>query len=296
MSRSTRWDPRNPAPPTTKTFTWSRGTVDIRPTGARQAPTTPCRPTTHPSTAAPCPILPMTTEFATTAPASTTAPDNNTESVTVAPPPTVAPAATMLLLTFADRRPCASSCTPALPSGSALPAEQIQIGLQVQHGIARVEPVVVGGHREQAAVGHHLREGLALDRHPPTGRDAIEHRRLEHICAGVDLVARRRARRRLLDEPLDPAVGIDGDDAERRRVVDADQVHASPRPRARGGSRTSAADVEVGQHVAVGDDERVVDAAEVGGELDRTRRCRAAPARPRSAASRRRTCRRGTRR
>ena len=61
---------------------------------------------------------------------------------------------------------------------------------------------------------------------------------------------------------------VDGHDAERRRVVDGDQVDrrlGSVLPM----EVDERGDVEVGQHVAVGDDERVVDAAEVGGEVDR---------------------------
>ena len=58
------------------------------------------------------------------------------------------------------------------------------------------------------------------------------------------------------------------DHAERRWVVDADQVDGRL-GRVLPMELDERGDVEVGQHVAVGDDERVVDPAEVGGELDR---------------------------
>ena len=54
------------------------------------------------ATLAPSPILPMITEFATTARASTTAPGRRTESVTFALAATTTPSATMLLVTTAD--------------------------------------------------------------------------------------------------------------------------------------------------------------------------------------------------
>ena len=66
----------------------------------------------------------------------------------------------------------------------------------------------------------------------------------------------------------DATAVVELDDAERRRVVDGDQVDrrlGAGRPV--GGDE--GADVEVGEHVAVGDDERVVDAGVVGGEADR---------------------------
>ena len=49
-------------------------------------------------------------------------------------------------------------------------------------------------------------------------RDASQHRRLEHVGAGVDPVGRRLALRRLLDERHHLAVVAGGHDAERRRV------------------------------------------------------------------------------
>ena len=74
------------------------------------------------------------------------------------------------------------------------PSRRSRLAWQVLVGPAGVEPVVVGGQREQRAVGDHGRERLPLDRHPPAGRDAVEHRRLEHVGAGVDEVGRRRRR------------------------------------------------------------------------------------------------------
>ena len=65
----------------------------------------------------------------------------------------------------------------------------------------------------------------------------VEHLRFEHVGAGVDQVARLRARRRLLDEAHDPSVGVAFDDAERRRVVDADQMDRRLGARRRDGRR-----------------------------------------------------------
>ena len=96
----------------------------------------------------------------------------------------------------------------------------------------------------------------------------MQHRRLEHVGAGVDEVARCGAGGRLLDEPLHPPLVVERDHAERRRIVDGDQVQR------RLGALSAVelhqrADVEIGEHIAVGDDERLVDAAEVGREPDR---------------------------
>ena len=146
--------------------------------------------------------------------------------------------------------------------------EQIQVGLEEQCGVAAVEPVVVGGHREQTPAGDDLGKRGTLDRDPLAGGDALQHRRLQHVGTAVDLVARRCAGGRLLDESFDPAVAVGGDDAERRGVVDSDEVNgrfgrlATVEVDERG-------DVEIREDVSVGDDERVVDAAEISSEPDR---------------------------
>ena len=218
--------------------------VHVESAGGRNSPDTcspdstrPCRPTTASGDIAPLPILPMTTEFVTTAPSSTTAPASSTESVMVAPGPTDDPIGNDAA-SHGGRR--IDSCTgvhtdSAVPSSR--PVEQIQVGLEVQRWVACVEPVVVGRHREQAPVGDDLGERGALDRHLLAGGDALQHRRLQHVRAAVDLIARRGARRGLLDESLDPAVAVGGDDAERRWVVDADEVDGRLRRLAADGSR-----------------------------------------------------------
>ena len=93
-----------------------------------------------------------------------------------------------------------------------------------------------------------------------------QERRLEHVGAGVDPVARRLARRGLLDERDDAAVGLGRHDAERARVVDLGErdrglravlvVEAHHR-----------VEIEVGEDVAVADDDALVDA--LGREADR---------------------------
>ena len=61
------------------------------------------------------------------------------------------------------------------------------------------------------------------------------------------------------------------DDAERRRVLDPMRWIVASAPAARW-NVDERGDVEIGQHVTVGDDERVVDAGVLGGEPDRAGR------------------------
>ena len=105
----------------------------------------------------------------------------------------------------------------------------------------------------------------------------------------------RLVARRLLDERLDPAVVVGGHDAEARRVLDrceGDGALAAVRVV----ERHERADVEVGEHVAVDDEEALVDAGVERRRSGWRRRCRAARARRRSAAPPRRSGRRGRRR
>ena len=77
------------------------------------------------------------------------------------------------------------------------------------------------------------------------------------------------SRGRLLDERLHPAVVVGGHHAERRRVVDLGQgdgaLGPGPVPVVEG---HQGAEVEVGEDVAVDDDEALVDAGLGGGEAD----------------------------
>ena len=59
------------------------------------------------------------------------------------------------------------------------------------------------------AVADQRREDLALERHRPAGRDAVEHLALQHVGAGVDQAAVDRARlgfsRNSRTDPSSPA-------------------------------------------------------------------------------------------
>ena len=110
----------------------------------------------------------------------------------------------------------------------------------------------------------------------------VEERRLEHVRAGVDPVARRLAGRGLLDERDHAAVGLGRHDAERARVVDLRErdrrlravlvVEAHHR-----------VEIEAGEHVAVAHDDALVDARRP--RSGSRRRSRAARPRPRSATT-----------
>ena len=76
----------------------------------------------------------------------------------------------------------------------------------------------------------HAGEHLALDRDVEAGRNPIEERRFEHVGAGVDPVARRLARGRLLDEGDDRTVVLGGNDTERARVRDLRERDRGLRP------------------------------------------------------------------
>ena len=52
--------------------------------------------------------------------------------------------------------------------------QQVEVRPQIQRRIARVEPVVVGRHGEETAVGDDLGERDALDRHLLRGGDALQ--------------------------------------------------------------------------------------------------------------------------
>jgi hypothetical protein len=145
--------------------------------------------------------------------------------------------------------------------------QQVEVGPQVGVGRPGVEPVDVGAEGvERLGLGQG-REGLALDRHATAGRDPGQDAGLEHVGAGVDEVGGCLVPRGLLDEGLDPAVGVGRDDPEGGRVLDGGEAD--------GGLGAVAAvegdqrgDVQVGQDVAVDHHEGVVDPGVVGGEAD----------------------------
>ena len=161
--------------------------------------------------------------------------------------------------TLRPRRRSASTTAPSADriDGRATrrAVEQVEVGLEVLVGAAGVEPVVVGGHGEQRAVGDHRRERLALDRHPPAGRDAVEHRRLEHVGAGVDQVGRRRRPRGgfSMKASTRPSASVGTTPkADGSSTAVRCSVPSAPRSRWKAHER---ADVEVGEHVAVDDHE-----------------------------------------
>ena len=110
-------------------------------------------------------------------------------------------------------------------------------------------------------------ERLAFDRHPTSRRDAIEHRGLQHVGTGVDVVRGRVARPGLLDERHHPSVVIGGYDAEARRIVDLGEMNGGFGP-AHVVERDQRADVEVGEHVAVHHEKALVDPDVAGREPD----------------------------
>jgi hypothetical protein len=154
------------------------------------------------STTAPRP----STTSSRTAPAPTRDPGPRMESVTVAPSPTVAAgqqhAAADLGARLHDdphtehtgidvtvhprirRQGCLVHGPPAV--------DGVQVGLAVQLGAAGVDPVVLGAPREQPALRGHGREDDALHGHPGVDGNALEHRRLDDVGAGIDHPARRR--------------------------------------------------------------------------------------------------------
>ena len=180
------------------------------------------------------------------------------------------------------------------PVGPRRPLTRSRFACEVQLGPPGVDPVVVGRHRVEAPAGGHARERLALDRHPAARRDALEHARLEHVGAGVDEVARRcrpaaASRRTRTTRPLastSTTPNADGSSTGMRWIV------ASALRRPVDGDEFG--DVEVGEHVAVGDDERARRCRRARRRTGSPPPCPAARARWRSRARRRRSARRGT--
>lgn len=110
----------------------------------------------------------------------------------------------------------------------------------------------MGAGREQAG------ERLAFHGDGAARRDRVDDRAAEHVGARVDLVGDDLlGRLGLLQEGLDPARRVRGDQTERPRVLDPGQVQGDVRA---GGLVLvhQGADVEAGEDVAVEDEDRVV--------------------------------------
>ncbi len=132
---------------------------------------------------------------------------------------------------------------------------------------ADVDPVaLVDVGDERLAALDQRREVAALDRVGRVLRDAIEGLRLEDVDAGVDVVGGDLVGLRLLEEALHGAVGVGLDQAVGGRVVDRRQ-HDRRLGLARAVQRQHGVQVDLGQHVAVEDDDRSVEMRL--GELDR---------------------------
>ena len=124
---------------------------------------------------------------------------------------------------------------------------------------AEVEPVRRVHHAlEVGAAGQQAGEGLALHRHRPARRDAVDDRAPEHIRARVDLVGDDLlGRLGLLQERRDPPGRVRGDEPERPRVVDPGEVQRDVRA-GRAVGVHEGADVQARQDVAVEDQDRLV--------------------------------------
>ena len=268
----------NPAPPITSTL------MSI-PSLGRRRPEPPRRVSSAPSATAPwAPTIPFdTVAFEPTTPI--TSDDSTSEPRRRAHragspsrrPSRLgsirAPAPTMLLRTVAD----GSTTAPGVdrPRTGRAPRTSVsrsRFAAQVQLRATGVDPVVVGRHAVEAAASDDDREHVTLDRRPHAGPHQFEHRRFEHVRAGADEVARLGSGRRLLDErstrpapsvisPMSTTPKLDGSSTAIRWIV-----ASAPSRRC---AATRRRHVEVGEHVAVGHDERVVDAGGVGGEANR---------------------------
>ena len=137
------------------------------------------------------------------------------------------------------------------------------MGLLILLGPSDVEPVVVGrvGVKRSPSARSLGKVSRSIETFCRPGWR--RGRRLEEVRAGVDLVRRLLAFRRLLDEAADPAVGVVDHAAEGRRVVDPDQVQDAQAAFFFDGARSWRAG-RGGQDVAVQYEKRAVD---VGGHV-----------------------------
>ena len=260
-----------PAPPVT------RARIRPVPDAWRRRPSSPW------STVAPAPT---TLVLRTIAPAPTCAPGPMIESMTSAPVTddrarhdhrVAHPGAGAEHDAVADterstlaRATSAPGCTPS--HGCATHAvEQVELGLRGSRAACRRRSSSVAGPGVERA-GRRPWPGRSRARSRRAARgDAVEHRRLEHVGAGVDQVGRRLARRRLLDERARPgrrsSVGTTPNADGSSTGCSAIGGLGARRASWTGDERR---DVEVGEHVAVDDHERA-------------RRCRASRAAKRMA-------------
>ena len=129
--------------------------------------------------------------------------------------------------------------------------------LQVLRRRADVDPVsVVDVGDEGFAALDQRREEAALDRPRRVFRNAIERVRLEHVDAGVDRVAGDFILARLFQEALDVALRVGLDQAVGARVLDRRQ-HDGRLRLALAVQPQHGAEINVGQHVAVEDHDRI---------------------------------------
>ena len=151
-----------------------------------------------------------------------------------------------------------------------LALEDVLVRAQVRLERADVLPVAVGDVAEQRlAPLQDRREHVTGEVDDLALRDEVEHLGLEHVDAGVDRVREDLAPGRLLEEPLDRAVVVRDDDAELDRVVDPLQRDRTGRT-GRAVRLHERAEVDVGEHVAGDDEERLVEL--VGRVAHRARR------------------------
>src|SRR5215831_6184346 len=129
--------------------------------------------------------------------------------------------------------------------------------LQVLGRGADVDPVAVVdvGHERLAALDQR-REITALDRPRRVLRDAIEGVGLEHVDAGVDRVAGDLVFARLFEEAADVAARVGLDQPVGARVLDRGQ-HDGRFGFALAVQAEHGGEVDLGQHVAVEDDDRL---------------------------------------
>ncbi len=221
----------------------------------------------------------ISTESMTTAPASITEPAPSTERSTRAPAATVHPAKMTegpttrpsIVLSPSTKTPLPRSPRPRHRHALALPRYQVAVGLQEGRGRSRIKPVPVIGPGEEDTAAHHGRKRLSFDRDTSAGGDPIQYRWFEYVGARIDLVRGRIVAWRLFDERGDPSLAVGRHDSEGRRVRHGMERNGplGPALSMEGDERT---EIEVGEDVAVDDDEGLVDAAVGGGETHRTRR------------------------
>ena len=96
--------------------------------------------------------------------------------------------------------------------------EQVEVGLQVQLGTAGVDPVVVGGDREECPVGdERWNVSRSIDTFWPSGIRASTLGSSTYVPALIRLLGSVPGAG-FSTKALDASVGVEVDDAERRRI------------------------------------------------------------------------------